>query len=722
MKCIKINDSKMNNVFRTLAFFFLTVILYCCSDDWESSRSSGSNTEKNVFFSVRVPSSSIPKTYALGKTDEDEVRTIEILLFKKNDSEEYVYACPPIYKSAPTIGSDDKLTFTASIPEGTYSLVVLANSRSLVEGISDQLHIGVDTKSSVMEQLLLTKDDMWNANSESAGYIPIPMWGEAATTVSSNTSADVSLIRMLSKIDVALVGDLVKKNFTLESIRLYNYNDRGSVAPVASNWNVKQTTVTAPSVPTEAQKTAKPIIYGAETITGGASCIGEIYTFEAMAGNPALKNNTCLVIGGIYAGDKVQTYYRIDFAQIASGKTTYLSLLRNYRYNVNITAISGRGYSTPDEAFGAAPVNIKTEIAPWSDSKIRYMVYDDQYMLGVSQNTFTFYRDAQTTVGKDNILSVVTDYPSGWEAKVTDAEGKFITWLSTSTSHGNSGLITDVTLLLEENTTGVARTGYIRLSAGRLTYVVEVIQNINQVISLQVKDANNVTNISELQFVAPVGSQPVAQQFRLTWQPASVTVLANSTAVGNVAFVYGASSDRPGTSLTSITNVLGSQLFSIQPTVITQEDLDNNNNPFLERISRVDFSIFSGETYLSKTIFLRQSVCNLIADNKTSYVFDGSTYSFRVRSNCKWIITAVTEMPSSGSGSLFASGNLRVGTSGGNNTSSGDVLSFTTANATADGSVSITFSSSDGKPLNKTITFQVTSASHSRQAGSNIYF
>lgn len=694
-----------------------------------------------VTFSVKVPGSSTPSTYALNTNDENEVKSIEILLFDTNGK--YVYQ--PIFSNViNTDPIDSKIkTFTVKVPEGTYNIVVLANSRQPLSNTSGSFSVG-DTKASVLDKLIITNAGKWNANSASGGYIPMPMWGEIASiTINQSTPANnpVNLIRMVSKIDVTLTGTAATDNLKLKSIRLYNYNNQGRIAPDAANWNQSQNIVTNPSVPSTSALTLGPLLYdGTSITTTDVSSIGEIYTFEAVKANPSsLGNATCLVIGGIYTGDSQPTYYRVDFAQTSS-TTTYLSLLRNHHYKVNISEVSGPGLATPADAFNSRPVNIKAEIIEWNDGQISDIVFDGQYMLGVSQGEFTLPRNELTASNDNNALSITTDYPSGWLVdKIVDTGGSSISWLSlvslsgTPVVSGASGSTTNVKLKLTENISGSARIGFIHLKAGRLAYVVKVTQGINTDIALNIKNAAGTNNITELVFAAPINTQPVSQQFRIKWSPASFTVTSVNSAVGSAAFSFDGASDQPGSgALLNISDPSGEKLFTIRPTAIVSSDL--TSNPFLEKISKVDFTLFNGETYLSKSIFLRQSTYNLVFSNvSSSYWTNGSAYTFNVRSNANWRIKSISQQLTSGTGSLLnlqVSDNLVVGATGSSNTNPGTPVTFRVASniVSLAGQLTVVFESPDSPKKFDDVTLVLNlsneyyPAAHKGWAGSNIYY
>ncbi|MFV0538172.1 MAG: fimbrial protein [Dysgonomonas sp.] len=697
---------------------------------------------RTITFSVKVPGSATPKTYALNESDENQVNSIEILLFDTNGD----YTYQPIYSNTiDTDPGDSRIkTFTVKVPEGTYNMVILANARLAVSNNLSSFNEG-DSKASVLEKLLFTNTGKWIANPAAEGYRLIPMFGEIPSiTVNSSTSlsSSVTMVRMISKIDVALTHANATNNFKLEDIRLYNYNDKGYIAPIAANWNQAQSIVTEASVPPSSNLTLGPLLYSGTAITTtDISSIGEIYTFESTKGiPPSLANATCLVIGGTYTGDSQPTYYRIDFAQTSSSTTTYLSLLRNHHYKVNITEISGPGQPTPTDAFNSRPVNIKAEIIEWNDAQIPNVVFDGQYMLGVSVGEFTLPRDEHTSSSEGNSIAITTDYPTGWNVdKIVDTGGAGISWLSlvsttgTPISSGAANTTTNAKLKLLENTSGVTRIGFIHLKAGRLDYVVKVTQGTNAGISLSINNSAGSKKITELVFSAAIGVQPDAQQFRLKWTPVSASVSATNYIIGSLGLSLDAAYDRPGISAqSSISDPSGNKLLSIRPTAIVSSDL--TTDPFLVKISKMDFTVFNGTSYLTESLFLRQFTYNVVFSNViSSYWTNGSTYTFNVRSNANWRIKSVTENRTVGSGSLLdiqLLDNLKVGTTGSPDTGSGTAISFKVASniLSLAGQVTVVFESPDSPKkfddvsLVLNLSNEYYPAAHKGWAGSNIYW
>ncbi|GAB6010331.1 FimB/Mfa2 family fimbrial subunit [Dysgonomonas reticulitermitis] len=623
-----------------LMLVYLLSALCGCTDEREATVA-GNSGGQQVHFSVRVPGATAPKTKALTADDENEVDHIVLLLFTTAGG----YTHYPINITSVTTNSSNSAikTFTASIPQGTYDLVILANSSQIVNAALGSINAG-DSKASVMQRLLLSNAGQWNTDPAAPGYKKIPMWGEiSGLTVSTATgSQSVSLTRMLARIDV-LISPSTQSDFKLTSVRLYNYNDQGQVAPDDANWNRGTTIATAPTVPATANKPANPglnpLVYDGRSITTtDIACENEIYTFEAEAGAAATpEDNTCLVIGGIYGSDTQVTYYKVEFANTVSSVTTYLPLLRNHRYLVKVNDVDGSGQSDPEAAFNGPAVNITATILDWNESQITDIVFDGQNYLGVSQGEFTFSSDARTAAREDNILSIITDCPGGWTIdKIADAAGNTSDWLDATVKAGAAGPAVDTKLTMSQNSGTSERIAFVHLSAGRLKYVVKVTQEISAALSLNITDSSG-NPVSQLEFFAAKDTQPAAQEFHLAWTPIASPLTFVSTAIGT-AFTFST-----GTGLTSIpasgslTDASATHDYNIQPPAITTAQL--NADPFLVRSSIWFYSVSNGISSINKSLTLRQGVYNMIPMVASMYLMDGNTKSFAVRSNSPFTVT-----------------------------------------------------------------------------------
>jgi len=698
-------NSKNSYIIRLLLCITIS-ISFCTCDDGIHDNSKNDKVTDLVTLSLRIPGNSMLNNRALTSTNENEIKTIEILLFDIHG-----YTKEPIYCNKVT---DNELnnsikTFSVKIPEGTYDIVVLANSRSALATILDDIQEG-NSKESVLEKLTITNNEKWNTDAASGTYIPIPLWGEkTSVTIGSETSLTdpINLVRMMSKIDVALTTDSAKNNFKLKSIRLYNYNNKGRIAPASANWNGES--VIAPSIPDGAEKPETPFLYDGEAITvENVSCLNEIYTFEASAGSSsALQKNTCLVIGGIYKDDNSPTYYRIDFAQTTSTSTTYLALLRNHHYKINITQVSGSGLTTPEEAFKALPVNIKAEVFDWDEIHMSDVVTDGQYLLTVSQGKFLFSKQSRTITSEDNILLITADYPTGWMIdKIVGTDNVNITWLKTNKTNGAIGETTEVSLILDENTTGYTRSGFIHLNAGRLTYIVEVVQNTKSAVSLVIKDAEGQNEIEELIWGVSESGNLSVKQFLIQWEPTDAPVTITREAVEDIDhFEFAPSSEKPGLDMTTISNSSGIKTLNIVSKKMTSEEFAED--PFKEKLTKVNFTVNKGGFWITKSLFLRHYIYNLVINHASAYTHNPlDKHNIYIRSNCDWIISNIDDPENLLD--IRTTDNLRVGTIGSYNVATGKKLTFNIKQSnTQNGFVSITFSSFNGEFEDRIITFEV---------------
>lgn len=701
-------------------FFYilpLLLVLIGCRDDYEEGDHFPVSKEGKVQvpFSISMPAQ-LPKTYALDENDENEVRSIDILAFKVNGNDEtFAYRAQADQGSIVDDGVNNKKKFVVTLfKDGsqTYRFVALANAKDELDNtFAGGITVGT-SKDAIMQQLQLTGINKWNVNNGTAGYLPIPMWGETPNSIiiqDNTTITDLKLLRMVAKINVKIDPSISENSFALSSVSLYNYYSAGRIVPDAVNLVTgSSSTVEKPTV--IGTTTKGPIDYEGSSIVTNNSIINNIYTFESVVPKTSSEVNlskvTTLVLGGKYNGSTEVSYYRVD---IVSGKT-YLDILRNHLYTINITKVKSAGYRTKEDAFNSRPINIEAEVVVWDEAAIGNIEFDGQFMLAVSQGNFDFTKSAYTTFSEDNTVSIKTDYKSndgsvqGWKVtSIIDDSGNPINdWLKTSVNKGDANVTTDMQLILTENNSGVNRLGYITISAGRLTYKIEVRQSIVPSLSLTLKDVVGGEEISELVFVSQSASVvPPAQQFTASWMPITVECDLSSTGMSGNPFSFYTGSDTPGqgTFIKTTANGTGKQTYTIRPAAFTQTEI--NNNPLIEKSSKIDFLVSNGMNYKSKTIYLRQIRYGLKATLKDYYILDGTQQSLNIKSNSLWKVKSITD-----SQNLLAS--FDASQNGGYNVQTGDTFLFTLKQVTTatdvGASVTFTFYDPSGKYADVDVT------------------
>lgn len=685
-----------------LTGFVLLVFLLGCSDEngWSTDGPIDKGDEVILTLNLRVPGISNPATYALTEQDENEIKTIDIFVFKEDGANETF-----LYQTHATDIDNSNKKFRAQLQKSTGSdkhrIVLVVNAR---DAVTANFTIGM-SKDEVLEKITFKTDKVWNTTSPT-DFTPLPMWGETSVaqviTASTSSLGAISLMRAVARIDVGLdmnSSDLplgFGSRFKMEDVKVYNANDISAIAP--QKVNLKADTAYLPSLVSGRQLVTPAIAYNHHPTDFGF--VREIYLGEAdNISQTDDDKRVCIIVGGYYTkdGDTVnetqKTWYRLDFYKRDTDPQARLDILRNHRYRVNITSVDGPGYKTEQEAFSSRPINIKSEITVWNETPISNVVFDGQYVLGVSQGKFDLTKSAYTKSSEDNFVSIVTDYKNndgtvqGWKvSSIVDGSGNPITdWLQTSVSSGNAGVTTKMQLLLTENNTGQERKGYIHISAGRLSYVIEVNQSLEQPLALTIKDSTG-DEIVELEFVSQkAGVVPAAQQFTVSWMPMDKACTLNNLAIDGKYFSFNTSYDVIQTGESSISaGGTGKQTFTIAPTALNQSEIDKG--PFV-KASKIDFMVSNGIKIKSKSLYIRQVHYGMKAEIDPIYLLNGKEQSFLIKSNSKWKLDGIDD-----AAKLVSS--YDANQSGGYNVSTGDPFYFTLKDV------------EDASDLNKSITFK----------------
>lgn len=161
-----------------------------------------------------------------------------------------------------------------------------------------------------------------------------------------------------------------------------------------------------------------------------------------------------------------------------------MPLMRNYKYVVDINEVSGPGFTDKVDALASYTVmsNMKTRVISYNRNKIKDVVYNGQYMLGVS---VTDVQISQFQIS-EYAVDVFTDVPGGWTATVTNGES----WLrindgtsgGSATMSGASNSDTQFKLSMGyfDNALGIGdtRTGTVLLKTARLSQEITVTQKM----------------------------------------------------------------------------------------------------------------------------------------------------------------------------------------------------------------------------------------------------
>ncbi len=464
---------------KVLCMVFALALMYCTVDTVQDGPSRGM---AKISLIAHMPEAMTLQTRGeTGTAAENAITDIHILLFDKNGGELVHKEKGKNLSVADGAENGNSVIFNATLPIGKeYVAMVLANAEN------DLLHI---TSGSVRADVLalvreLPAGERWNP-----AHMPIPMWDERVVSLTASSTPVFYLTRMLARVNVEYVEDMPP--FRLTEVRVYNYNAAGMIVPDAERNMTGEEALRraiAPTLPPDpATQQGQALEY---EVADNRTCLNKIYLFEAAYrgtysdGNDDWMDNPCLIVGGKYDSDRdgnfieePTSWYRIDFIR----ERTWASILRNFSYNITISSVGGPGYRDPQVALTSAPLNIDAEVLIWNDAEIDHIVDDGQYILGVNSNLLELPAAAQGPTGKNNILKITTDHPHGWRASAWGDRSCTLPsgWLSIDPSESSGpgdATPADVHLIAPANDTGGDRTAWVRIEAGRLLYIVEVVQ------------------------------------------------------------------------------------------------------------------------------------------------------------------------------------------------------------------------------------------------------
>lgn len=426
--------------------------------DGGSGRLEGAVT---VSIAYDTPALRTPQTRALSVEQESELKlaTTRVMVFDDNGVYQYD---APLTKIDRDASDKQQGTLTVQIKPGRgLGIVVLAN---LTEAEKGRKVTG--TKADILKtfEYTVTKDT-------DLSRVGIPMFGEVtgvevkAAQPVPTLGKTIHLLRAVARVDVGLKMSAVgtsgkdsdfdetasglistivepanksskKVKWTLLETKFFNAATKGLVAPTEKKYTVgsgEKPKAIAPSLPdTPGKQTLtyavtdnllKRNIYVPE-VDNPEPTVTQSGTQTDPTKDTDYLNRPYLILKLQYdevddsnnvkaGGAKGTTYFRVDFlkrdGKEATAKYTYLPLLRNYRYKVDIQNIGGLGFDKEEDAMKGPSANIMYNVLVWDESEMSNVKYDGQYMLGVSKSLVTVYKS-----GGSMHLKVQTSWPKGF--------------------------------------------------------------------------------------------------------------------------------------------------------------------------------------------------------------------------------------------------------------------------------------------------------------------
>ena len=453
---------KTNNTFHIIALLSILALASCLSEPIEREKN-----EEQVSFVINVAEG---RAIVGGSDADNAMSRIDVLLFDIGNNNRFVGRVTPIAEK-------DQTSFVVTVREGRhYSFVVLANAKHIVDAVANRLVVGSTTQAAAYA--LLTESlpgtastGVWNAQPGSEGYKDFPMWGEMpVNTANEIKSVDVTLVRMLAKINLSFVNQTVSDKLEITEVYLCNYTSQGLLASRYWNWDTPALSMPDASTNTKRVGYENRLIYSGNAIRNNA-IIDEILLFEvAPPPNPMLPSvndqvaSTCLIVKGFYNGATVPSYYRIDIRN-ANG---YLGITRNHAYEIVIQDVTGSGANTGEIAYNSETVNIVATVREWEMGYQVDIDYDDgHYQLIVSESEFTF----DMSGNPEQVLRIFSNHQGGWKI---EKEEKY-SWINVSLEKGGVGF-EDISISCKSIANGSSRTGEFYITTALLRKKIVVVQ------------------------------------------------------------------------------------------------------------------------------------------------------------------------------------------------------------------------------------------------------
>ncbi len=652
-----------------------------------------------VSIAYDTPALRIPQTRAALSVDQEselKLTTTRVMIFDNNDVYQYDAPLTKIERS-PKDKQEGNLIVQIKPGQGL-GIVVLAN-------LSEAEKAREVTPGTKKTDILKTFEFSMNKDTDFSDT-GLPMWGEVTQVeVSQDAGAvptlgkKIHLLRAVARVDVGLnmsaldttdkdgdfdetASDLIstivepagnsskKVKWTLLETKFYNAASKGLVAPAKDNYKLdgdklKATAPTLPQTPgkqdlayTAENSLLKRVIYvpevdnpdpeatqnGNETDpTKDTKYMERPYLILKLQYDEV--DDTNKVKAGGASGT---TFFRVDFLkrkdEEATATYTYLPLLRNHRYKVDIHNIGGLGFDKEEDAKKGPSANIMYNVLVWDESEMSNVVYDGQYMLGVNDDKLTFYKDGGTFS-----IKVQTSWPKGFEV-----EG-LPDWLeveSIKPTDETANKPTDEKLVTfkvkEPASVTEPREGKAYIQAGRMRWNLEILQK--DILDLRIEIFADEECTQPLQYIQldERGKETPDNDYTVGRKKFYVRVTANEEITSVIddtkePFIFVSESGSEQTAPLPTAKKVGAGLFKFE---VTADKLDNPLNPFEVRQNKYHFITEKGGQKASAELTINQTEYNIVfyedesltspiltEEDAATFFMDGGEHRFWVRSN-----------------------------------------------------------------------------------------
>jgi hypothetical protein len=371
----------------------------------------------DVTFDVTVPTDSPGRAYTRVDLDVD-IRNVDLFVFDATGSGSFVERVPAtaiVLQSnvAATGAATYKITARLSVSATQRTVFFVANARDaagndrvvIPGGLAGKNHQQImwdghstgGTAATGMRTVELSPVASASGNSLD-DIAPIIMWGvlRMPTISSTNniTSENVKLLRAVAAINVVDygTGGAGIANFQILSVSAGNVATSSLVAPYKWLSNSWSNSPGYHNTPTEGAATLRVTNhFGASSTSGYWSAAGQMhYVNESIGTNPFVIIHASYQQGGV----NTNYYYKVD---LKNPSGVPLNIVRNHRYTMRITSVTGPGYTNLADAVANPPANgVIVALVDEHPELVSFAANSEEYMGITNGEAYLAYRGPAT--------------------------------------------------------------------------------------------------------------------------------------------------------------------------------------------------------------------------------------------------------------------------------------------------------------------------------------
>ncbi len=378
---------------------------------------------------------------------ENDIETVDVLVFKR-DQDDPTDPAKALFQYSRYAWHKESSTYSVVLKEGrNVDLYFVINARETLMAAErdNKLVENTTTWADIQEALVLSGE----ITRKTTG---LPMWGHRygeniSTNSASNRFGTVKVLRAVATANVDFTG---ADNFILQQASIEFASNQGNLVFTVDEDNITYDNAITnfdinkpqhdyqliePEVPAGTTTIGQvlytlptlhsidPVVHPKDDGTTSNKVEGELYFYENDADGENGKNYTKVVVKGKWdqntpedPSDDIVSYYPLAFRETTvynnpenpndplNGTNLRAAIIRNHKYQFQITNVNGNGYESPEDAKNGADMNMTYRVIEWAQYDDRDIImmegmwvsFSDSRNEGLSR-TATLYRNASST-------------------------------------------------------------------------------------------------------------------------------------------------------------------------------------------------------------------------------------------------------------------------------------------------------------------------------------